>query len=158
MLDLGALRQAEAEFYLYGQQSQFPFTQLVTDLRTGGVAYYCRGEQGGERIVEGRVLVGMQDFWAFLKLCIGAIPPNTGQDTGEHGQIMVLPAELHEPKRMKLLAPCRNAVGGGAWAALCTLLDNDVANLEDLGGFGVGCDNDDREEQHCYSSSPSYFS
>lgn len=37
------LRQAELEFYLWSQESPFPFVQLITDMRTGGVAFYKTG-------------------------------------------------------------------------------------------------------------------
>ena len=69
---------------------------------------------------------------------------------------MVLPAELPEPKRMKLAAPCRGALGGGARAAF-RAIENDVGKLEDLEGFDVvGGDAGDRGGEH-YGSFPSYF-
>ena len=35
------LRQAEVEFYLWSEQSIFPYVQLITDMEHGGVAIYC---------------------------------------------------------------------------------------------------------------------
>lgn len=37
------LRQAELEFYLWSHESPFPFVQLITDMHTGGVAFYKTG-------------------------------------------------------------------------------------------------------------------
>ena len=33
-------RQAEAEFHLFSKHSPFPFVQLITDMETGGMAFY----------------------------------------------------------------------------------------------------------------------
>lgn len=141
MLDYAALRQGEAEFYIFGQQSQFPFTQTVTDLRTGGVAYYCKGRnQTGEVVVEGRILVGMDNFWSFLQRCIEALPRDCGLDSCANNSIIVMPSELREPKRIKLNATT-NAFNGHqqSWDAIVATvmrsIDHDVANLEDLDAF-----------------------
>ena len=37
------LRQAEVEFYLWGGCSLFPFMQIITDMQTGGAAFYKTG-------------------------------------------------------------------------------------------------------------------
>ena len=37
------LRQAEVEFYLWASCSLFPFVQIITDMRLGGVAFYKTG-------------------------------------------------------------------------------------------------------------------
>lgn len=35
------LRQAEVEFYLWSNVSHFPFVQIITDMESGGFAYYA---------------------------------------------------------------------------------------------------------------------
>ena len=37
------LRQAEVEYYLWAGCSMFPFVQIVTDMQTGGAAFYRIG-------------------------------------------------------------------------------------------------------------------
>ena len=37
-----AVRQAEVEFYLWWRNSHFPYLQVVTDMETGGYAFYMR--------------------------------------------------------------------------------------------------------------------
>ena len=37
------LRQAEVEFYLWAGCSMFPFVQIITDMQTGGAAFYSIG-------------------------------------------------------------------------------------------------------------------
>lgn len=37
------LRQTEAEFYVWSNDSIFPFIQLITDTERGGVALYSKG-------------------------------------------------------------------------------------------------------------------
>ena len=37
------LRQAEVEYYLWGGCSLFPFVQVITDMQTGGAAFYKTG-------------------------------------------------------------------------------------------------------------------
>ena len=37
------LRQAKVEFYLWSSCSLFPFVQIITDMQSGGVAFYSAG-------------------------------------------------------------------------------------------------------------------
>lgn len=37
------LRQAEVKFYLWASFSLFPFVQIITDMQSGGVAFYKTG-------------------------------------------------------------------------------------------------------------------
>lgn len=37
------LRQAEVEYYLWAACSMFPFVQIITDMETGGAAFYRTG-------------------------------------------------------------------------------------------------------------------
>ena len=42
-LTANGLRQAEVEYYLWAGCSMFPFVQIITDMQSGGAAFYRIG-------------------------------------------------------------------------------------------------------------------
>ena len=62
------LRQAEVEYYLWAGCSMFPFVQIITDMQTGGAAFYRTGSSPAglllRFLVEGRSL-----RFSVLQLC-----------------------------------------------------------------------------------------
>ena len=101
-LSYAARRQAEAEFYTFSLISCFPFVQVVTDMQRGGFAYWKEGVQDGQQLVKEKALLGMPAVYEFLRSSIGELPWNLGQDEGAR---MVLPPELNQPFRCKLVDP-----------------------------------------------------
>jgi hypothetical protein len=101
-LSYASRRQGEAEFYAFSLTSNFPFVQVVTDMQRGGFAYWKEGVQDRQQIVKEKVLVGMPAVYAFLMACVEQLPWNLGQDEGAR---IVLPPELTQPVRCKLLDP-----------------------------------------------------
>ncbi len=72
-----ALREAEAEFYMFDSISALPFVQICSDLNRGGVAYYTTGaDVQGTKFVWRQVLHGMQAVYIFLAELLRAIPSN----------------------------------------------------------------------------------
>lgn len=68
-LALQGLRQAQLEYIVWQSKSQFPFCQLITDLRSGAMAYYAESmpAAAGERTtLTVRALPTMADVWAFM--------------------------------------------------------------------------------------------
>ncbi len=47
-LTVKGLRQAEVEFYLWRKDSYYPFMQIITDMRSGGFAYYARPKNASD--------------------------------------------------------------------------------------------------------------
>ncbi|KXZ46533.1 hypothetical protein GPECTOR_43g970 [Gonium pectorale] len=99
------LRQAEAQFYLWQCSSQYPFCQVITDLQTGGVAYYSDGfDQEGYLRVVFRVFVDMEKLHLFMAQLVNALPadieaplrPRAGPELPA-----AFPRELPEPRRVK---------------------------------------------------------
>jgi hypothetical protein len=72
-----ALRQAQTEWLLWQAKSQFPFCQLVTDLRKGAVAYYADTvlvAAGEQTVLVEKALPTMTAVWEFLRqLVIDAV-------------------------------------------------------------------------------------
>ena len=101
-LSYAARRQGEAEFYTFSLMSNFPFVQVVTDMQRGGFAYWKEGVQDRQQVVKEKVLVGMSAVYEFLRSSIGVLPWNLGQDEGAR---IVLPPQLDQPSRCKLVDP-----------------------------------------------------
>jgi hypothetical protein len=162
VLDAGKLRQAEAECLLFGRFSQFPFVQTVTDLRKGGAVFCSRGrrEGSGELVIEGRIIIGMEEFWEAVRQVALTVPENVGTFDGAGN--VVLPQHLEDReyedgegpgrgRRKRFKVSMMSADGGGATnlrgalslgalarlAAGC-LDEDDVGRLEDLEDFELG--------------------
>ena len=47
------LRQSEVEYYLWADVSYFPFIQIITDMESGGFAYYALPDntEDGEKLL-----------------------------------------------------------------------------------------------------------
>ncbi|KXZ45934.1 hypothetical protein GPECTOR_49g518 [Gonium pectorale] len=140
------LRQAETEFYLWQGSSQYPFCQVITDLQTGGAAYYSDGadEKGKVRVVR-RVFVGMEKLYLFMAQLVSALPADIDaplRSRADPGLPAGFPDELPVPRRVKpRLEPTAapELVGGLPHYAVAFKLlaemradEDDVANLRDL--------------------------
>eukprot|EP00879_Flechtneria_rotunda_P022020 GHRR01023222.1.p1 GENE.GHRR01023222.1~~GHRR01023222.1.p1 ORF type:complete len:112 (+),score=35.86 GHRR01023222.1:212-547(+) len=68
----------------------------------GGFAYWKKGEQDGQQLVHEKVLVGMDAVYEFLRMALNKLPGNLGQED-EVG--VVLPSQLSDPQRCKLVDP-----------------------------------------------------
>lgn len=101
-LSMASRRQGEAEFYIFSLASNFPFLQVVTDMVHGGFAYWKKGDQEGQQLVYEKVLVSMDALYDFLRVAVNKLPCNLGQD---EGNTVVLPVELSDPSRRKLVDP-----------------------------------------------------
>lgn len=134
------LLQTEAEFLIFGQASQFPFVQALTDLRKGGVMFELVGAE-----VVSRVLLGMDAFWEFISQIVAGVPAHCGQG-GEQGAFARVPAKKRFPdtlgqgdfKRARLKLPATATRDLAAvWGALARVAEgnDDVADLRDLVGF-----------------------
>jgi hypothetical protein len=62
------LRQAETEFLLWQSVSNYPFCQLITDLNSGGVAFFALPSACSREAmrVMYKVLPTMDDVWQFI--------------------------------------------------------------------------------------------
>ncbi|KAG0604924.1 hypothetical protein M758_9G019700 [Ceratodon purpureus] len=140
------LRQAEVDFYLWSEQSIFPYVQLITDMEHGGVAIYCR-EGRDVRILP---LESMEGVRRFLKEFGNSLPPDLGQDDSTSGRL-VCPDSLSAPARKKFKSSdlgvnstgqqqdTSQAAGQVAlWSMAARWKNNlhDVGNMRDLDDFG----------------------
>jgi hypothetical protein len=121
---------------MFASTSEYPFTQTITDLNKGGVAWYCEGKtQAGKWIVVRRVFDSMQSFYDFLGAVVGALPAECGYQKGRHP--VIVPEELQQPKRVKFITPRGASQASAALAALHDLVYGvDVANFDDLDDWG----------------------
>lgn len=76
--------------------------QIVTDMRRGGFAYWKKGDQEGQQLVHEKVLVGMEALYDFVRKAINKLPGNLGADEGNS---VVLPVQLNDPLRRKVVDP-----------------------------------------------------
>eukprot|EP00879_Flechtneria_rotunda_P026107 GHRR01027798.1.p1 GENE.GHRR01027798.1~~GHRR01027798.1.p1 ORF type:complete len:171 (-),score=74.24 GHRR01027798.1:189-701(-) len=94
-------RQWEAEFIAFSLASNFPFLQLVTDMKRDGFAYYKQRDQQGQQVVVEQVLVGMGAFYDFLKAALSDLPSVL---TNAHAVVEIV-QQLQHPTRTKLDEP-----------------------------------------------------
>lgn len=143
------LRQAESEFYLWTCSSDFPFCQVITDVTTGGVAYYCAGDKDdGGMHLHVRVFMGMEPLYEFLAKLIEGLPKNLGRakpgtDDQSYQQGMAANPGVQEFAAPRRVRP-RLALGPGSGSALppvatamklvCDMraAEDDVACLRDV--------------------------
>ncbi|KAK9786484.1 hypothetical protein WJX73_001127 [Symbiochloris irregularis] len=74
------LRQAELEFYLWGEASVFLFCQILTDMQSGGAAFYQTGHDDTGRTVVIQFFHGMPMLLEFARGAIAGISPDAGED------------------------------------------------------------------------------
>ncbi|KAG5185767.1 hypothetical protein JKP88DRAFT_236522 [Tribonema minus] len=140
------IRQAETEFILWQAESNYPFCQMVTDLNTGGVAFFALpGDGSGLRIMY-MVLASMADVWRFMGglvrgLDVAALTTVLRVDAPGSS----LPQQLEEPRRVKPRLDGQPAAADARltreqllWKQISIMRanENDVACLQDLANFG----------------------
>ncbi|KAG5191688.1 hypothetical protein JKP88DRAFT_230775 [Tribonema minus] len=140
------IRQAETEFILWQAESNYPFCQMVTDLNTGGVAFFALpGDGSGLRIMY-MVLPSMAEVWRFMGglvrgLDVAALTTVLRVDAPGSS----LPQQLEEPRRVKPRLDGQPAVADARltreqllWKQISIMRanENDVACLQDLADFG----------------------
>ena len=140
------IRQAETEFILWQAESNYPFCQMVTDLNTGGVAFFALlGDGSGLRIMY-MVLPSMAEVWRFMGglvrgLDVAALTTVLRVDAPGSS----LPQQLEEPRRVKprldgppAAADARLTREQLLWKQISIMRanENDVACLQDLADFG----------------------
>ncbi|KAG0570888.1 hypothetical protein KC19_6G195200 [Ceratodon purpureus] len=140
------VRQSEVEFYLWSQQSIFPYVQLITDMEHGGVAIYCRSG----RDVRILTLESMEGVRQFLKEFGNSLPPDLGQDDLTSGRL-VCPDSLSGPARKKFKSSdfgvnstsqqqdtSQTAGQVALWSMAARWKNNlhDVGNMRDFDDFG----------------------
>lgn len=151
-INMQAVRQAVMELCVFGAVSNFPFVQFLTDLRKGGLVLYCSAvSPTGGPVVGCRVLLGMGQFWDFLKRYVKSVPSSWGTIQGRSGVMAgaTLLSLKGEPKlkfRKVLMqtgaGPVMEGLDGHARLSIsfrevtsCDEDDDDVAQLGDLVGF-----------------------
>lgn len=151
--DLIAARQAEMEYFIFGGKSDFPFVQLLTDLRKGGIFFFWNGAKVNDErallVLEPRVVTGMEKVWGVLQEFISSIP-----DLGQSGQEarfsffhrLGSPVVVHKLPDGMVGKEAQAVTEGliGSSSLLHSLLhqsqfasqdDNDIARVEDLDDF-----------------------
>ncbi|KAL0020497.1 hypothetical protein WJX77_011381 [Trebouxia sp. C0004] len=93
------LRQAEVEFYLWASCSLFPFVQIITDMQSGGVAFYKSGSSPTGSTIVKQFLDGMDSVKDCVKNIVASIPDDAGED-GPCGS-MKIPRTLENPARKR---------------------------------------------------------
>ncbi|PNG99634.1 hypothetical protein TSOC_014585, partial [Tetrabaena socialis] len=143
------MRQAETEFYLWQSSSQYPFCQVITDMRIGG-AYYSEGiNDTGNMVVRYRVFNNMEQLYEFMAKLIYGLPKDLNDrllPRADPTLSVSFPQELLEPRRVKPRLGRYEAMqqlSGGLPPGLAALKlisdkraeEDDVANLRDVADY-----------------------
>ncbi|DBB02901.1 TPA: hypothetical protein ACH3X1_013504 [Trebouxia sp. C0004] len=156
------LRQAEVEFYLWASCSLFPFVQIITDMQSGGVAFYKSGSSPTGSTIVKQFLDGMDSVKDCVKNIVASIPDDAGED-GPCGS-MKIPRTLENPARKRHREDTPESKSGAREAAdgqgmshyqrgleLIAAMQPDVGNelLGDLDDFPV-CTQANTEARNAY--------
>lgn len=148
-----SMRQAKATFLCATLHSMMPVVSILTDMKQGHAAFYCRGPEPGtgRRVCVQHVFKTLSDLCQFLQTALHSVPLDALKF---HGDTMVSVPQLQDPVRKLLLPPTEPSLGSWktAMAVLATHAagGSDVARLDDLAAFGdQGVEDGDRF--------PSYF-
>ncbi|KAG5179455.1 hypothetical protein JKP88DRAFT_75049, partial [Tribonema minus] len=140
------LRQAETEFIVWQAESNYPFCQMITDLNTGGVAFYALpGDGSGLRIMY-KVLPSMTEVWRFMGglvcgLDVAALTAVLRMDAPGSS----MPQQLEEPRRVKPKLDGQRTAADATltreqffWKQMSIIRadEDDVACLRDVDDFG----------------------
>jgi hypothetical protein len=142
------LRQAETEFLLWQSVSNYPFCQLITDLNSGGVAFFalpsvCSGE--AMRVMY-RVLPTMDDVWQFMSNLVKSLDVDALTSVlRSDARAGNLPEQLEQPRRVKPRLEGRTSQLNSSalsradwfWQQLSAMQadERDVACLRDVDSF-----------------------
>ena len=139
------MRQAETEFLLWQGTSHYPFCQLITDLNSGGVAFYAQPPAHAQetmRVVY-HVLPSLDTMWEFMAELVKSL------DTSALTSLLRFDtpttstsAELEHPRRVKpkLKGDISSLSGSGLpsadrfWKILSAMQadEQDIACLQDV--------------------------
>ena len=146
-MHLQGLRQAQLEYILWQSKSQFPFCQLITDLRSGGMAYYAESMPAtGERtMLTVRGLPTMADVWAFMSELVKDALAQIHVGVAKRPSSL---EQLENPHRVKLrlVGPETAAVAMSEvtrtewlWRQIAEIraIEDDLNPLDSLGCFNV---------------------
>ncbi|KAG2443757.1 hypothetical protein HXX76_002103 [Chlamydomonas incerta] len=138
------VRQAETEFYLWQSSSQYPFCQVITDMKTG-CAYYFEGiNSKGRLVLRVRVFGSMGPLYDFMAGLINGLPSDLNdqlRSRAPSGLPVSFPQELSVPQRIKPPQHAPRAeldAGVPPFASALKLIsdmrdaEDDIANLRDV--------------------------
>ncbi|BDA45888.1 hypothetical protein COCOBI_07-6750 [Coccomyxa sp. Obi] len=105
------LEQEQAEFVAWSLHSYSAYIQVLSDLRTGGVAYWCDPKRvlPDKQLMRMQIFAGMPKLYAFLDSALAAVPESMlGYHTDgrrDEENATCLREELEQPRRCKLVDP-----------------------------------------------------